>query len=360
MSIMASCICVIPRPPGHSHCYHRSSVAGHLNKAVQSQCTFSGTAKAAPASEPSTGDTSMAPDQPAATPPPPSEAPSENDLASSSEEALSTSCSSDATGSTSESESPAPPPRKKSKRSSPGTQNPAKLRQPPVDFLKLRRAPLRSTQPPPPRRLKLPTLAPDTLRRLRNRTKVVDVDEVLHPRPFGGRANADGPPQRTNVVHEYLRGVGIIVAYRCYFFPTLSVQWAMYAVWLQGHAAGLSISALRALDGQGRTHLAQYPGEYHSPAELTEAAQGLLMAAAPRAPPLRSPPSASVGGRPPLPAGRPETCIRWNAGRCANGQLCRRAHICLDCGGAHQARTCRNQPGNGPRPLVPVPRAGRY
>ena len=233
-----------------------------------------------------------------------------------------------------------------------------------MNFLSLRRAPTRSVQPPPPRRLKLPTVAPDTLRRLRHRGKVVNVDDVLHPRPFGGCGGADGPaPQQATSVTEYLRGVQIIIAYRTYFFPTLAVQWAMYGVWLQGHAAGMSLASLRALDGQGRTHLAQYPGEYHCPAELTEAAQGLLLAATPRAlpaPPIRAPVLPGVIGRPPQRAGRPEPCLRWNGGRCTTGTFCRRAHVCLDCGGAHQARTCRLQPGNGPRPLGPPPKAGRY
>ena len=192
----------------------------------------------------------------------------------------------------------------------------------------------------------------------------MDVDEVIHPKHFSQRTAANGPVQCTTSVSDYLRGVGIIVAYRCYYFPTLAVQWAMYAVWLQGHAAGLNLASLRALDGQGRAHLAQYPGEYHGPAELTEAAQGLLMAGAPRAgiaPPIRAPaPAAGAVGRVPHRAGRPETCLRWNAGRCGNGQLCRRAHVCLDCGGPHQLRTCKIQPGNGLRPLGPGPRAGRY
>ena len=53
------------------------------------------------------------------------------------------------------------------------------------------------------------------------------------PRPFGGRASADGPQHRANPVQGYLRGVGVLVAYRCYFLPTLSVQWA-----IRGLAAG--------------------------------------------------------------------------------------------------------------------------
>ena len=234
-----------------------------------------------------------------------------------------------------------------------------------MDFLRLRRAPTLSAQPPPPRRLKLPTVSSETLERLQNRAKVINVDDVLHPR-FGaeGRGGAEGPArQHATSVAEYLRGVHTIIAYRCYFFPTLAVQWAMYGVWLQGHAAGMSLASLRALDGQGRTHLAQYPGEYHSPAELTEAAQGMLLAAAPRAlpaPPTRPPVLGGGFGRPLQRAGRPEPCLRWNAGRCTTGTFCRRPHLCLDCGGNHQARTCRLQPGNGPRPLGPALRAGRF
>ena len=60
-------------------------------------------------------------------------------------------------------------------------------RPPPPLLLHPRRVPLKSSQPTPPRRLKLPTVASDTLRRLRNRTKVVDVDEMLHPCPIRGR-----------------------------------------------------------------------------------------------------------------------------------------------------------------------------
>ena len=146
-----------------------------------------------------------------------------------------------------------------------------------------------------------------------------DQDDILHPR-FGaeGRGGEEGPVwQHATSVAEYLRGAQNIIAYRCYFFPTLAVQWAMHDVWLQGHAAGMRLASLRAPDGQGRTHLTQYPGECHSPAEMTEAAQGMLLAAAPRAlpaPPTR--PSVLAGGlgRPIQRAGRPESRLRWNTG----------------------------------------------
>ncbi|KAF0288636.1 hypothetical protein FJT64_012936 [Amphibalanus amphitrite] len=175
------------------------------------------------------------------------------------------------------SDSPAPPRHKRRRgdaRHSRKT-NPPPSPGPTVDFLRASKAPLKSTQPPPPRRLKLPTVAPDTLRRLRNRTKVVDINDLLHPRPFGGRGGT-APAQSCTSTADYLRGLAILVAYRSYFFPTMAVQWAMYAVWLHGHAAGLTLSAMRELDGQGRTHLAQYPQDYHSPAELTECVQGFL------------------------------------------------------------------------------------
>ena len=79
-----------------------------------------------------------------------------------------------------ESVSPAPPPKKKKKNHK--TRTPTTSTTPLVDFLDLSNVPTRSKQPQPPRRLKLPTVAPDTLRRLRNLTKVVDVDDVLYPR----------------------------------------------------------------------------------------------------------------------------------------------------------------------------------
>ena len=87
----------------------------------------------------------------------------------------------------------------------------------------------------------------------------------------------------------------------------------MYGVCLQGHAAGMSLASLRALHGQGRTHLAQYPGEYHSPAEPTEAAQGMLLAAAPRAlylprPPVRRSSAAASGAPSSAPAGQSPAC----------------------------------------------------
>lgn len=191
----------------------------------------------------------------------------------------------------------------------------------------------------------------------------MDVDDVLYPRPFAGRAGVGDPAQHATSTADYLRGVGIVTAYRCYFFPPMAVQWAMYAVWLQGHATGLTLGSLRALDGQGRTYLAQYPNEYHSPAELTESVQGVPLATLHRQPP--APPSRPLAvaggvGRLSPRLGRPEPCFRWNGGRCINGTVCRRAHVCMDCGGAHQARSCRLQPGNGPRPLVSAPTAGRF
>ena len=231
-----------------------------------------------------------------------------------------------------------------------------------VDFLHPRRVPLESVQPTPPRRLKLPTVVPNVMRRLQNRTKVINVDDLLYPRPFGGRAGTTAPAQHATSTAEYLRGVGILAAYRMYFFPPLAVQWAMYAVWLQGHAAGLSLSALRTLDEQGRTHLAQYPNEYHCPAGLTESVQGLIRIDAHRpspAPVSRPPAVAGSANRFQQRLGRQEPCLRWNGGRCTNGVTCFRAHVCATCRGPHQARFCPQQQGNGPRPLV-APLAGPY
>ncbi|XP_043200854.1 uncharacterized protein LOC122369846 [Amphibalanus amphitrite] len=203
------------------------------------------------------------------------------------------------------SDSPAPPRHKRRRgdaRHSRKT-SPPPSPGPTVDFLRASKAPLKSTQPPPPRRLKLPTVAPDTLRRLRNRSKVVDINDLLHPRPFGGRGGT-APAQSCTSTADYLRGLAILVAYRSYFFPTMAVQWAMYAVWLHGHAAGLTLSALRELDGQGRTHLAQYPQDYHSPAELTNACKGSWRPAA-RSQAFRSvptPPAAVRRRAPPSPS----------------------------------------------------------
>lgn len=218
--------------------------------------------------------------------------------------------------------------------------------------------PTRSQQPPPPRRLKLPTVSHRTLKDLANRRRVVNIDDILHPRPLGeSRGGADQLPVASSAA-EYLRRVGIIVAYRSYFFPPAAVQWAMYAVWLQGHAVSAPLATLRKLDHQGRTHLATYPGDYHSPADLTESVQTLLMAPAsrPLAPAPRSVPGVRLAPR----AARPEPCFRWNGGRCSNNAASRRAHVCLDCGGPHQARVCRAATGNALRPLPPPPPAGRF
>ena len=340
----------------------------HLHTSHHTHATVTGTARPAPPT--ADGDelaTAPTPHQPA-TPEhaAPGGASSPEDETSSSDNTDTASLSdpqpTEEDTTSAESVSPAPPPKKKKKNHK--IRTPTTSTNPLVDFLDLSNVPTRSKQPQPPRRLKLPTVAPDTLRRLRNRTKVVDVDDFLYPRPFGGRAGADGPTQRAGSVAEYMRGVGILVSYRCYFFTTVAVQWSMYAVWLQGQATGLSLASIRALDGQGRTHLAQYPAEYHSPAELTEATQGLLIAAAPRAPPAppaRLPVAVGGPGRHAPRAARPETCLRWNAGRCSNANFtCRRAHTCLDCGGPHQVRNCRLQPGNGPRPLGNMPHVGRF
>ena len=75
----------------------------------------------------------------------------------------------------------------------------------------------------------------------------------------------------------------------------------LYQVWLQGQAAGLSVASLRALDGQGRTHLATYPRDYHSPAELTESVRGTAaFSEAPRPSPAPAPrplPATGSAGR---------------------------------------------------------------
>ena len=238
-----------------------------------------------------------------------------------------------------------------------------------IDFLHTGRAPTRSIQPAPPRRLKLPTVSASTLRRLANRAKVVAVEDVLSPTSFGGAGVAAGLSGAAHSPAEYLRGVAIVAAYRAYYFPELAVQWAMYMVWLQGRAAGLTTAALKQTDELGRTLLAQYPGEYHSPADLTESVQGLLPATTSRpayaarpAAPYRPP----TGGRQGQ-AGREQQacCFRWNEGRCHNGTLCRFGHRCRECGSHdHPATACqvrRRLPGNGPRPLMGQPSpAGRY
>lgn len=211
-------------------------------------------------------------------------------------------------------------------------------------------------QPPPPRGLKLPTVGSSTLRRLANRQKVVSVDDVLSPKPFGGGPVV--PPLAPPTAAEYLRGVAIIAAYRTYYFPELAVQWAMYQVWLQGRAAGRSVAAVRHIDGQGRTLLAQYPETYHSPADLSEGVREL---------PPSLPSRPAIGARTP-PAGRHgpaprEPCFRWNAGVCNNGSYCRYSHVCRVCGQGHKAAAVHGppQPGNAPRPLLTqASPAGRY
>lgn len=311
--------------------------------------TVPGTASAEPAVEATLAPPITAPDLP----------PVDSDSGSLTEDEQPSETTSASSDSSSSPASPAASPRRKKHKGSRPDNRASTIGAPPAfDYLHPGRVPIKSTQPPPPRRLKLPTVATETLRRLRNRVKVVDVEEILHPRPFGGRSEAAGPVRATSTA-DYLRGVGIIIAYRTYFFPPLAVQWAMYNVWLQSHAAGLSVAALRALDGQGRTHLAQYPEEYHSAAELSESVQGLQLGSSSR----QQPPAAT---RQPVTAAnfmpqpyRREPCIRWNSGRCLHGYNCRRTHACATCGGPHQARSCRLQPGNGPRPLAGPP-AGRF
>ena len=56
----------------------------------------------------------------------------------------------------------APPQREKKKSHKARTSTKDNTSSGVADFLHLRRAPTRSNQPPPPRRLKLPTVAPDT------------------------------------------------------------------------------------------------------------------------------------------------------------------------------------------------------
>ncbi|XP_043210481.1 uncharacterized protein LOC122375265 isoform X2 [Amphibalanus amphitrite] len=237
-----------------------------------------------------------------------------------------------------------------------------------VDYVHVGRAPTRSIQPPPPRRLKLPTVGASTLRRLANRAKVVAVEDVLAPKEFSGIGTAAGPSTPQLAPAEYLRGVGVIAAYRAYFFPELAVQWAMYMVWLQGRAAGLPTAAIKQLDGHGRTLLAQYPGEYHTPADLTESVQA-LMPAPPSRPvyAARSTTYRPAGGSRPFQPREPKACcFRWNEGRCHNGASCRFGHKCRECGANdHPATACpmtRRFSGNGPRPLMghPSPAAGRH
>ena len=220
--------------------------------------------------------------------------------------------------------------------------------------LRAHRAPIISTQPQPPRGLKLPTVGSGTLRRLTNRRKVVSVDDVLSPKPFGGRA---APTTATAVTTaDYLRGVAIIAAYRSYYFPRMAVQWAMYQVWLHDRAAGLSVAAVRHLDEQGRTILAQYPDVYHTPADLSEGVREL-----PPAQPSSRPVTAY---RPPQPGRRGrEVCFRWNSGICTNGNYCKYLHACRVCGLAHKAVAVHGPrlPGNAIRPLAaPAFPAGRH
>ena len=248
------------------------------------------------------------------------------------------------------------PPRRKQRRSStvgPASRRPDPQIQPHQDPAI---APLKTTQPPPPRALKLPTVSSSTLKRLANRQKVVSVDEVLAPKPFGDSANT--PAQQTTSPSDYLRGVSIIAAYRMYFFPTLAVQWGMYQVWLQGRAAGLSAAALRHIDGQGRSILSQYPYTYHSPADLNEGVQDLPPS------PYQRPATSSRPAPPPRQGPQTsEACIRWNNSTCYNGVYCRYQHACRVCGLGHKASAVHGppRPGNAPRPLLtPHYPAGRY
>lgn len=221
-------------------------------------------------------------------------------------------------------------------------------------FLQAHRAPIISTQPQPPRGLKLPTVGSGTLRRLTNRQKVVSVDDVLSPKPFGGRAAPTTATAATTA--EYLRGVAIIAAYRAYYFPSMAVQWAMYQVWLHDRAAGLSVAAVRHLDEQGRTILAQYPDVYHTPADLSEGVREL--------PPTQQSSRPVTAYRPPQPGRRGrEVCFRWNSGFCNNGNYCKYLHACRVCGLAHKAVAVHGPrlPGNAMRPLAaPAFPAGRH
>ena len=113
------------------------------------------------------------------------------------------------------------------------------------------RVPVRSTQPPPPRGLKLPTISDTALEALANRAKVVPVDEVVYPHapPVDGtRGQQRYPPLSPPA---YLRGVTAIATYRAYFFPGAAVQWLSYVLWLQDQAGDLPTRALRDQDNQG-------------------------------------------------------------------------------------------------------------
>lgn len=95
------------------------------------------------------------------------------------------SCSS----STSSSSVDDPPRRKKKKRHyhKTNTANDKRGR----SSLHVHRAPIKTTQPQPPRGLKLPTVASRTLRRLKNRQKVVSVDDVLSTKTFSWKTSPD-------------------------------------------------------------------------------------------------------------------------------------------------------------------------
>ena len=105
----------------------------------------------------------------------------------------------------------------------------------------------------------------------------------------------------------------------------------MFQVWLQGRAVGLRLSSLRALDSQGRAHLARYPRDCRRPAGLPASVRGTAafsgairspLASAPRPPPA----IASAGRLPPRPCNEMGPCFWWNSGPCHNGLLCRQAH----------------------------------
>ena len=227
-----------------------------------------------------------------------------------------------------------------------------------VNFLDLTEVPIRSRQPTPPRGLKLPTVSSAALHALADRTKVVSVDEVVHPHAQTSDNHRGQTPRYPPLnPAAYMRGVTAIALYRTYFFPATAIQWTSYLLWLQGRAGNLGTAALRDLDVQARTHIARYGHEYHDPASLNEAVGHTLAtdytAAAAAPGPM---------GTQPTPAPRRtssgnERCHRFNFSRC-HGH-CGREHTCVICPGAerHAAASTdcpRNRQPQQPRHL-PTP-----
>ena len=181
----------------------------------------------------------------------------------------------------------------------------------------------------PPTSIRLPAIAAEDARALKDRRKFVSV----------GQVSITGGAQAT--VGGYIAAVAALLTHTVFYFPTMGLQAMVYLAWLTNRGLGRDLRDVRGMDTRARQAMSLRPWEYLTHTDLDQF--------------LPSPIPMTEGGSDTTPRRGAEICFRFQRGACNRVCPYGRLHSCKTCGSPLHGAVYHSTGPTGPGHQAPPP-----